>query len=129
MYCENFLLCQRWDLIRGPLALKSNTLTTKLCRRKEGAIKGWLIGPLLWLFLLKWPRRLPVASQVTSDLNSEISGLNNLCSSAFMAPKCFFEPFQRKEEGRKEGQNGHVDLRARTSPQVKISRHSLSLRI
>ena len=60
-----------------------------------------------------------MASEVTSDLNSELSGLNNLCSSAFLAPKCFFEPFQRKEEGRKEGQNGHVDLRARTSPQVK----------
>ena len=25
-----------------------------------------------------------------------------------------------RKEGRKEGQNGHVDLRARTSPQVKI---------
>ena len=32
--------------------------------------------------------------------------------------KCFFEPFHRKEEG----QNGLVDLRARTSPQIKTTR-------
>ena len=56
----------------------------------------------------KWP-------QVTSD---GLSGLNNPCSSACLALKGFFEPFVRKE-GRKEGQNGHVDMRARTSPQVK----------
>ena len=56
----------------------------------------------------------------SNDLD-ELSGLNNPCSSLCLALKCFFEPFQRKEEGRKEGQNGHVDLRARTSPQVKIS--------
>ena len=58
-----------------------------------------------------------MASEVTSDLNSEFSGPNNLCSSASLGPKCFFEPFQRKEE-RKETKS-HVDLRARTSPQVK----------
>ena len=42
-----------------------------------------------------------MTSEVTSDLNFELSGLNNLCTSAFLAPKCFFEPFKRKE-GRKE---------------------------
>ena len=51
-----------------------------------------------------------------TDLKFEHCGFNNPCSSAFLASKCFFEPFVRK----KEGQNGHVDLRARTSPQVKI---------
>ena len=50
---------------------------------------------------------------MTSD---ELSGLNNPCSSAFLAPICFLEPFLSLF---KEGQNGHVDLRARTSPQVK----------
>ena len=59
-----------------------------------------------------------MASEVTSDLNSELSGLNNLCSSAFLAPKCFFQPFKRKEEERR--QNGLVDLRACSSPQIKI---------
>ena len=59
-----------------------------------------------------------MASEVTSDLNSELSGLNNLCSSAFLAPKCFHEPFKRKEEERR--QNGLVDLRARSSPQITI---------
>ena len=56
-----------------------------------------------------------MASEVTSDLNSELSGPNNLSSSTSLGPRCFFEPFQRKEErkeGRKEGQNGLVDLRA-----------------
>ena len=57
-----------------------------------------------------------MASEVTSDLNSELSGPNNLSSSAFLAPICFLEPFLSLFSG----QNGHVDLRARTSPQVKI---------
>ena len=35
----------------------------------------------------KWP-------QMTSD---ELSGLNNQCSNAFLAPKGFLEPFVRKE--------------------------------
>ena len=56
---------------------------------------------------------------MASNDSNELSGLNSPCWSLCLAPKCFFEPFQRKEEGRKEGQNGHVDLRARTSPQVK----------
>ena len=56
----------------------------------------------------------------TSDLKFDHCGFNNPCYSAFLAPKCFFEPFLRKKEGRKEGQNGLVDLRARTSPQVKF---------
>ena len=54
---------------------------------------------------------------MTSD---ELSGLNNPCSSAFLAPICFLEPFLSLFSG----QNGHVDLRARTSPQVKIGRNS-----
>ena len=98
MYCENFLLCQRWDSNRWPLAPKSDTLTTRLCRRKEGASQSWLIVPLLWLFLWKW---LPESSKVTSDLISEISGLYNSCTSAFLAPICFLEPFKRKK-GRKK---------------------------
>ena len=60
-----------------------------------------------------------MASEVTSDLNSEISDLNNPCFSAFLAPRCFFEPFHRKEEG----QNGLVDLRARSSPQITKHRN------
>ena len=58
-----------------------------------------------------------MASEVIFDLGNELSDPNNPCSSAFLAPKCFYEPFQRKKE-RKEGQNGNVDLRARTSPQL-----------
>ena len=42
-----------------------------------------------------------MTSEVTSDLISEISGLYDPCNSAFLAPKCFLEPFKRKE-GRKE---------------------------
>ena len=57
---------------------------------------------------------------MASNDSDDLSGLNSPCSSAFLAPKCFLEPFLRKKEGRKEGQNGLVDLRARTSPQVKM---------
>ena len=64
-------------------------------------------------FRLLWP---PDDLQTASNDSNELSGLNNPCWSLSLAPKCFFEPFQRK----KEGQNGLVDLRARTSPQVKI---------
>ena len=119
LYCENFLLCQGWDSNLGPLAPKSDALTTMLRRRKEGAILSRLSVPLLWLFLCKQPPRLPVASEVTSDLNSELSGLNNLCSSAFLAPKCFYEPFKRKKKEERR-QNGLVDLRARSSPQINM---------
>ena len=66
------------------------------------------------LVMLLWP---PNGLQMASNDSDELSGLNNPCWSLCLAPKCFFEPFQRKK---KEGQNGHVDLRARTSPQVKI---------
>ena len=41
-----------------------------------------------------------MTSEVTSDLNSELSGPNNPCSSAFLASKCFFEPFDRRKKGR-----------------------------
>ena len=70
----------------------------------------------------KQPLRLPMASEVTFDLGNELRDLDYPCSSAFMVPKCFCEPFiprkKGRKKGRKEGQNGHVDLRARTSPQV-----------
>ena len=69
---------------------------------------------LLQVLYTKWHQRLLVASEVTLDLKIELSGLNNSCTSAFLATKCFFEPFQRKE-----GQNNIVDLRARSSPQIK----------
>ena len=50
-------------------------------------------------------------------MNSDgLSGLNYPCSSAFLAPICFLEHFGGFW---KEGQNWHVDLRARTSPEVK----------
>ena len=104
----------------GPLAPKSNALTTRLCRRKERAILSWLFVPLLWLFLCIWPLRLSVALEVTPDLKFELCGLNNPCFGAFLASKCMKKPFIPRKEGRmKEGQNGHVDLHA--SPQVKRS--------
>ena len=126
MCYKNILLYQRWDSNPGPLVPKSDALTTMLCRRKECAILSRLFVPLLGLFLCKQPQRLPVATEVTSDLNSELSGPNNPCSSASLGAKCFFEPFKRKKgrkEERKEGrrQNRLVDLHARTSPQVKRS--------
>ena len=52
-----------------------------------------------------------MASEVPSDLNFKRSGLNGLCSSASLASMLLEKPFQRKK-GRKEGQNGLVDLRA-----------------
>ena len=36
-----------------------------------------------------------------------------------MLEKVFYSQEEGRKEGRKEGQNGHVDLRAGTSPQVK----------
>ena len=52
-----------------------------------------------------------MASEVTSDLECELSGLNNLCSSASLASLLHDKPFipRRRKEGR---QNGLVDLRA-----------------
>ena len=52
---------------------------------------------LLQLLFTKWPRRSLVASEVTPDLKIELSDLNNPCTSAFLATKCFFEHFQRKK--------------------------------
>ena len=69
---------------------------------------------LLGTFSQKGLQTASKQPQMTSD---ELSGLNNPCSSAFLAPICFLEPFLRK--GRKEGQNGLVDLRAGSSPQIK----------
>ena len=52
-----------------------------------------------------------MASEVTSDLISEISGLYDPCNSAFLAPKCFLEPFKRKKERKKERkEEGKMDL-------------------
>ena len=45
---------------------------------------------------LKWPLRLLTASEVTSDLNFELSGLNNLCSSASLASLLLEKPFVPK---------------------------------
>ena len=72
MHCENFLLCQRWDSNRGPLAPKSNTLTTKPCSTRVRLILHWLLIPLLWLFLTnslwscQWPRRSLLTSEMSS---------------------------------------------------------------
>ena len=41
---------------------------------------------------------------MASNDSDDLSGLNSPCSSAFLAPKCFFEPFLRKE-GRKEAKS------------------------
>ena len=92
--------CLRRDSNRGPLAPKSNALTTRLCKREEDAFLGWLLVPLLWWFLWKWPLRLPVTSEVTSDLISELSGLNNLCSSTFLASIVLYST--KCPEGRKK---------------------------
>ena len=59
-----------------------------------------------------------MASEFTSNLEFELSDLNDPCSSAFLAPKCFSElnvPGKKK----KEGQISSIDLLA--SPQVKIA--------
>ena len=47
----------------------------------------------------KWPQRLPVASEVTSDIKFELSGLNNLCSSASLASFVLYST--KCPEGRK----------------------------
>ena len=59
----------------------------------------------------KCPPRLPVASKVTSDLKFELSGLNNLCSSTFLASIVLYSKSRRRRK-----QNEHVDLPAHTSP-------------
>ena len=45
---------------------------------------------------LKWPLRLLTASEVTFDHHCELSGLNNLCSSASLAPILLEKPFVPK---------------------------------
>ena len=71
-----------------------------------------------------------MTTEVTFDLNFELSGLNYLCSSASVSSILLKKPFIPRKEGgrkegrkeeRKEGQNGLVDLRARTSPQITTS--------
>ena len=54
-----------------------------------------------------------MASEVTFDLRNELKDLDNPCSSAFLVPKCFFEPFiPRKDK---------MDMYTCVlSPQVKI---------
>ena len=94
--------CLRWDSNLGPLAPKSNVLTTRLCKREEVAFLGWLFVLLQWRFLSKWSLRLPVASEVTSDLTTEFSGLNNLCSSTFLASIVLHSTKYPEEEERKE---------------------------
>ena len=90
-------------------APRSYSLTTRLSRRKEGVIVSWLIVLRLWLFL--YPLGLPIGSEVASDPNSELSGLNNLCSSTFLASIVLYSKSRRRRE-----QNEHVDLPAHTSP-------------
>ena len=55
----------------------------------------------------KWPQ---IILEVTPDLKFELCGLNNPCSSAFLAAKCMKKPFIPFYS--QEGQNGLVDLRA-----------------
>ena len=57
----------------------------------------------------KWPPRLLVASEVSSDLKFELSGLNNLCFSASLASFVLYST--KCSEERKEGrrQNRLVD--------------------
>ena len=97
-------MLERWVKIWG----RSYSLTTRLSRRKEGVIVSWLIVLRLWLFL--YPLGLPIGSEVASDLNSELSGLNNLCSSTFLASIVLYSKSRRRK------QNEHVDLPAHTSP-------------
>ena len=47
----------------------------------------------------KWPPSgLQAASKWPQMTSDELSGLNNQGSNAFLAPKGFLEPFDRKEE-------------------------------
>ena len=59
-----------------------------------------------------------MASEVTSDLNCELSGLSNLHVPVLLWPLYGLKSllFPGGGGGR---QNGLVDLRARTSPQIK----------
>ena len=82
----------------GPLALKSNVLTTRLCRR-QGLYHYYV--SLLWMIIKIWPRRLTVASEVTFDLRNELRDLDYICSSAYMLSlslKRLFSPRRKEEE-------------------------------
>ena len=72
--------------------------------QEEGRWNSWLANCTTTIVLPeKWPQRLPVASEVTSDLEFELSGLNNLCSSASLASFVLYStkcPEERKK-GRK----------------------------
>ena len=83
IFCKTLLLYQRWELNLGPLAPKSDALTTRLCRRQGQEILNWLFLPILRMFIEKWPLRLPMASEVTFDLRNEVRDLDYLCSSAY----------------------------------------------
>ena len=62
-----------------------------------------------------------MTSEVTNDLKFELSGLNNLWSSVILASKWLY----LTNLARIRSQLSSIDLRARTSPQVKI-KHDLS---
>ena len=49
----------------------------------------------------KQPLRPPMASEVAFDLGNELRDLDNPRSSAFLVPKCFFEPFIPRMEGQR----------------------------
>ena len=78
--------------------------------QEEGRWNSWLANCTTTIVLPeKWPQRLPVASEVTSDLEFELSGLKNLGSSASLASFVLYStkcPEERKE-GRR--QNRLVD--------------------
>ena len=78
--------------------------------QEEGRWNSWLAYCTTTIVLPeKWPQRLPVASEVTSDLEFELSGLKNLGSSASLASFVLYStkcPEERKE-GRR--QNRLVD--------------------
>ena len=69
------------------------------------------------------PSSLHMTSEVTSDFAFEFRGLNNPCSSAFLAPKWLYYT----KYGRKKGQISSIDLQA--SPQVKIQVPKIRSRI
>ena len=102
------------DLNPGPCDPHTNALTTRLCRSQEnGALLdaflyhyyGWLSNNGLWG--CQWPRR----SLLTSNLNSVTS--TTPISTAFQASTATISRIFH-------GRISSVDLRPRTSSQVKI---------
>ena len=75
-------------------------------------------------------RQLPLRSAAASEVSSGLGGrqwprmLTAVMFQCLSGPKMHEKAFY-SQEGRKEGQNGHVDLHA--SPQVKIQRPHISL--